>query len=333
MQKLCSVKDTSFQPVAASPPNLSHSVCVIIIDIWILKHTCINAIHLQAALLCIYIMFLAHFHTWNMVENISLATSVVTERNRELVAQGLCVKGKKRFVRKANANWRSLSRFDIPGDSVTIDRWWQNREVGWSRGAQGVPQTLGKKNECSHCADTPIPQSGPLAATEFLHGEYVRGTTQKQTGAHREVWGHPAWSGLLSVALVCTSITAMLAEFKLIIPSKEKTLLSVSQDQVPKPRDVILSFRIPLSLTLPLMHSVVSLFSTTLWDNHAQAKTLRQQSHIHKIPIWRHCAQFRMWKSHLCLSTLTAFQWIVQFKKHLQRSIIIHNEGLTTKQK
>lgn len=35
--------------------------------------------------------------------------------------------------------------------------------------AQGGPQTLGKKNECSHRADSPIPQSGPLAAAEFLH--------------------------------------------------------------------------------------------------------------------------------------------------------------------
>lgn len=31
-----------------------------------------------------------------MLKNISLATRVVTERNRELVAQGLCVKGKKK---------------------------------------------------------------------------------------------------------------------------------------------------------------------------------------------------------------------------------------------
>lgn len=42
--------------------------------------------------------------------------------------------------------------------------------LGVVGGAQGVPQTLGKKNECSHCADSPIPQSGPLASTEFLHG-------------------------------------------------------------------------------------------------------------------------------------------------------------------
>lgn len=70
---------------------------------------------------------------------------------------------------KVNANWHPLSRLHIPEDSVTTDRWWQNREVGCSRGVQGVPQTLGKKNERSHCADSPIPQSGPLATTEFLH--------------------------------------------------------------------------------------------------------------------------------------------------------------------
>lgn len=63
---------------------------------------------------------------------------------------------------------------------------------GAQGGGGGLPQTLGKKNEGSHHADSPIPQSGPLASTEFLHGYRVGGTTHKQTGAHCEARGRPA---------------------------------------------------------------------------------------------------------------------------------------------
>lgn len=100
----------------------------------------------------------------------SSAANNVTKRNWELVVQGLCVE-KKAICREKLMLIDILSRLHIPGDSVTIDRWWENREVGCSRGCtRGVPQTLGKKNECSRRADSPIPQSSPLASTEFLHG-------------------------------------------------------------------------------------------------------------------------------------------------------------------
>lgn len=79
-------------------------------------------------------MHLPHFHTWDVVQHqILCCQQCDREKLGTSCPRSLCWE-KNDLSGIANANWHSLSRLHIPGDSVTIDRWWETREVGCSRG-------------------------------------------------------------------------------------------------------------------------------------------------------------------------------------------------------
>lgn len=82
---------------------------------------------------------LTDFHAWiAVIKQILCPPTLWQEGIRNKPSKAFVVR-KTDLSGKVNANWHtlSLSRLHIPRESVTTDRWWQNREVGCSKGAQG----------------------------------------------------------------------------------------------------------------------------------------------------------------------------------------------------